>query len=245
MNMNEDLDAMQYSPIINYNYGEWFRDVIYPDIILSDEDRKQLVNIMDETIEQFSSGLPLLRRTLENAKQHDDEYHIIDKTIASVTLFVVLTMIDSMVICKHFVMAETAYEKQLMRGKLRVLLNEGFKKLYGFDNKSYSNSAWDKLLQLMKYYPEKINLQYQKLTSLLERQAKVSSWWKNERNIETHLGAEELYDSRQEEIKENEVIRDSNKLFRILMAVHGFLTNMHAYIYNYALEKYRRGELKE
>ena len=131
--MNEDLDAMQYSPIINYNYGVWFRDEIYPDIILSAEDRNQLVSVMDETITQFSSGLPLLRKTLENAKQHDDEYHIIDKTVASVTLFVVLTMIDSMVISKHFIMAENAYEKQFMRGKLRVLLNEGFKKLYGFD----------------------------------------------------------------------------------------------------------------
>ena len=243
--MNEDLDAMQYSPIINYNYGEWFRDVIYPDIILSDEDRNQLVSIMDETITQFSSGLPLLRKTLENAKQHDDEYHIIDKTVASVTLFVVLTMIDSMVISKHFVMAETTYEKQFMRGKLRVLLNEGFKRLYGFDEKTYPNSAWDKLLPLMKYYSEDINRQYQTLTALLEKQAKASSWWKEERNLETHLDAEKLYDSRLEEIKENEVMRDSNKLFSILMAVHEFLTNMHACLWNYAFEKYNNGEIKE
>ena len=245
MKMNEDLDAMQYSPVIHYEYGDWFRDMVYPDIILSDEDRNQLATIMDETIEQFSSGLPLLREILENAKQHDDEYHIIDKTVASVALFVVLTMIDSMVISKHFLIAENVYEKQFMRGKLRVLLNEGFKKLYGFDKKTHSNSAWNQLLPLMRYYSEVINLQYQQLTLLLENQARASSWWKEERNLETHLIAEGLYDSRQEEIKENEVIRDSNKLFSILMAVHEFLTNMHACLYNFALTKYKNGEIKE
>jgi hypothetical protein len=36
------------------------------------------------------------------------------------------------VVSKYFMLAEKDYERRLMRGKLSVILNEGFKKLYGF-----------------------------------------------------------------------------------------------------------------
>ena len=132
-----------------------------------------------------------------------------------------------------------------MRGKLFVILNEGFKKLYGFNENGHKKSEWNKLQPLMKYFPEVINRQYQELTDLLENHSKSSSWWKEERNLETHLDMEKLYKSRQEEVIESKVMIDSLKLFGTLMAVDNFLTNIHACLRNYLVEKYRRGELSE
>ena len=90
-----------------------------------------------------------------------------------------------------------------MRGKLRVVLNEGFKKLYGFNDKNRGNSEWKKLASVLKYFPEEINHQYNHLSSLLEEHSKSSSWWRDERDIETHLDTEKLYDSRCEDIIES------------------------------------------
>ena len=127
----------------------------------------------------------------------------------------------------------------------RTSNNEGFKKLYGFKEKSHQKSEWEKLNPIMKYFPEEINRQYQELTDLLEKQSNISSWWKDERNHETHLDTEKLYKSRQEEIVESKVMMDSMKLFNTLMAVSNFLGNAHACLYNFLVEKYHRGELSE
>ena len=55
---------------------------------------------------------------------------------------------------------------------------------------------------------------------------------------------EELYVSRNEEIIESKVMMDSMKLFNTLLAVNHFLTNVHACLFNYLVEKYKRGEMK-
>ena len=59
------------------------------------------------------------------------------------------------------------------------------------------------------------------------------------------MDAEKLYESRQEDIIESKVMMDSMKLFDTLFAVNHFLTNMHNCLYNYMVDKYRRGELKD
>lgn len=128
-------------------------------------------------------------------------------------LFVLMTMIDSMVASKYFILADKDYDRRFMRGKLFVILNEEFKKLYGFNENGHKKSEWNKLRPLMKYFPEVIHNQYQELTDLLERHTKSSSWWKEERNLETHLDMEKLYKSRQEEVIESKVMIDSLKLF--------------------------------
>lgn len=150
-----------------------------------------------------------------------------------------------MVAGKYFILADREYDRRFMRGKLFVILNEGFKKLYGFNEKSHKKSEWDKLQSIMKYFPEVINRQYQELTYLLEKQSHTSSWWKDERNYETHLDAGKLYKSRQEEIVESKVMMDSMKLFNTLLAVNHFLSNVHTCIFNFLVGKYRRGELSE
>lgn len=243
--MKDDLSNIQYEPIRNFEYAQWFKDVQYTSKTLSESERQECISVIDKTIEQYSSGLPMINDILESNKDRHDEYHEIDRTVTSIILFIILTIIDSMVISKYFILANKDYDKRFMRGKLFVILNEGFKKLYGFNDKSYKKSEWDKLLPLMKYFPEEINRQYQELTYHLERHSKSSSWWKDERNLETLLDAEKLYKSRQEEIIESKVVMDSLKLFRTLMAVSNFLTNVHTCLLNFLIGKYHRSELTE
>ncbi len=243
--MNEDLSDLQYSSFRRYNYSEMFETVRYNGKELSDEQRKEVVSKMNETIATYAEGLPMLQKSLKENEFKQNEYSTVYRTVISVMQFVLITMIDSMVASKYFIMADGDYDRRFMRGKLMVILNEGFKRLYGFDEKTHKKSEWDRLLPLMKHFPEVINRDYQELTYRLEKHAKSSSWWREERNLETHMDAEKLYLSRQEELIESKVMMDSLKLFGTLQAVNCFLTNMHGCLYNYLLSKYRRGELKD
>ena len=231
--MNECIDNIHLSPIIDYKYAQWFEETQYNGETLSETERKDFVNMIDETIDQYSEGLPLMLKNMEIFKDQQGDLFEIERTVVSVMLFVLITMIDSMVASKYFILADKDYDRRFMRGKLLVILNEGFKRLYGFDEKTYKKSEWDRLLPLMKFFPEVINRQYQELTFLLEKHAKSSSWWREERNLETHLKAEKLYVSRQEEVIESKVMMDSLKLFSTLFAVDHFLTNVHACLVNY------------
>lgn len=241
--MNKDLDNILYSPIRNYNYSQWFQDFQYNDKVLSDLERQDYIAEVNFTIDQYSEGVPLILDALKKHKEQHGEQDRFLETIYSVSLFVVITMIDILVVSKYFMLAEKDYERRLMRGKLSVILNEGFKKLYGF-GKVHKSTEWGRLSPLMKYYPEGIKEQYQKLTSLLEEQARSSLWWKKERDCETHQDAEELVESRLEEIIESKVMMDSMKLFEALLAVDHFISNMHGCWLNYLLDKYKKGELK-
>lgn len=243
--MNEDLDNINHSLIHNSRYSELFREVEYNGKTLSDEERKELVAFIDEIVDQYKEGLPMMSDELERCKNLHDEYHELSRVLNSVMLFVLMTMIDNMVASKYFILADKEYDRRFMRGKLMVILNEGFKKMYGFDEKTHKKSEWDKLKPVLKYFPEQIHYQYQELTKLLEQHATTSTWWKEERNLETHLDAEKLYHSRQEEVIESKVMMDSMKLFNTLQAVNLFLTNMHGCLTNHLIEMYRRGELKE
>lgn len=243
--MNEDLANIQFSPIRNYKYAQWFKEVQYNGKTLSETEREEFVGVMNETITQYSKGFPIYQNMLKESEGKHDEYHEIERTVVSVMLFVLITMIDSMVVSKYFILADGDYDRRFMRGKLMVILNEGFKRLYGFDEKTHKKSEWDRLLSIMGHFPESINRQYQELTFHLEKHAKSSSWWREERNLETHVDAEKLYDSRQEEINESKVMMDSMKLFNTLLAVNHFLTNVHACLFNFLVGKNKRGELND
>jgi hypothetical protein len=243
--MKNEFDNIQYSPILNHRYEEWFQEVQYNGTELNAAAKRKFIQIADETIVDYSSGLPLLKEILDSIRELHDEFNDAQRIVISVLRFTIITMIDSMVISKYFILADKDYDRRFMRGKMKVILNEGFKKLYGFDAKSHKKSEWNKLVPILKHFPENIKNQYNQLSSLLEGHAKSSSWWRDERNVETHLDIEKLYISRCEDVVESKVMLDSLKLFRTLYAVNLFLSNMHTCLYNYLVDKYHRGELKE
>ena len=174
------MEQFQYTPIRNYQYEQWFREVHYNGKELDADERKEFVRMIDELVSQFSEGLPMVKSLLNSNKDLQDEYHKAYSVLVSVMQFVLITMVDSMVIGKYFIMADKDYDRRFMRGKMKVILNEGFKKLYGFEEKTYKKSEWYRLDGIMKYFPENMISQYQELSSLLEKHSKStsSSWWK-------------------------------------------------------------------
>ena len=244
--MDKDIYQIPYEVLYDHNYATWFQDYQFSNVTLTKAQREDLSKGIDEAIEQFSEGLPMAYNELENIKDLHDEYHNIERIITSVSLFTVITMVDSMIATKLFILAEKDHDKRFLRGKLKVILNEGFKKLFGFINTSSNKeSEWTRLGSIMRFFPETIQFQYQKVTVHLTNSALSSSWWKDVRDPETHMQAEKLYTSRMEEIIESEVVRDSLKLFDTFMAVNQFLGEANKCMINYLLKKRDLGELKD
>lgn len=241
--MDEDLKNIQYAPIRKPNYAALFQEIEYNGHILTDSESKDIIEFIDEHINQSTEGFPLIEDALNRTAELNDTYNTTYNTVVSVMLFVQLTTLDVLVFTKHFLLAENDYERSCMRGKLKVILNEGFKQLYGFENRTKNESEWSRLKTLMEYFTGGIVSQYEELTGRLEKHAKSSSWWKEERDLETHLDAEKLYKSRQREVIQSKVIIESLKLFDTLLAVNCFLSNVHSCLLNYLVGKYKRGEL--
>ena len=178
----------------------------------------------------------MLKEALDNYKGGEGDFLNAYRTALSVDLFVIITFIDCLVISKYFLLADTDYDKRFMRGKMKVILNEGFKKLYGYEKNTYKKSEWCKLSSAVELCPEIIKRQYIDLSEKLKEQSVSPTWWKGERDVETHIDAEKLYESRCEEIIESEVMMDVTKLLNTLYAVQLFTTNVHACFHNTILK---------
>ena len=118
----EDLSFRTYSPIQNYRYDRWFQSVEYNGRILNDDERKDFVKKIDETVSSFTSGLPMLTDELKRSENINDDYHRISRVVYSVSLFIVMTMCDCMVAGKYFILADTDYDKRFMRGKMSATM---------------------------------------------------------------------------------------------------------------------------
>lgn len=240
-----DFSNIQYLPVRKYQYGQLFQNLEYNGKVLNVSERKDFIKIVDDVISDYSEVLPRIKQILESIEDKNDEFHEIQRKHMSVMQSTLITMIDSMVISKYFILANKDYDKRFFRGKMKVVINEGFKKLYGFETNTRKNSEWNRLASILKFFPEEIKNQYEQLSLLFKRHSQSSSWWRDERNVEIHLDAEKLYASRCECIDESKVMMDSLKLFNTLYAVELFLTNMNTCLYNFLVEKYKCGELKE
>ena len=241
--MEADLSILQLTLVRDYNYPQFFQNYHFEDKVLSDEERIQYAAYVDSLVEQYVPGLEMMYSALKEIGDKHDEFSEICRAEYSLSLFVLFTMIDSLLAAKLFVQAKSNYEKSFLRGKLRVLMNEGFKKLYGFAN--HSKSEWGRLAPFIDRFPLMVQNQYQILTRLLDDKSKSFNWWKEERDAETHQDAEALYLLRGQDVNEAEVMEWSLKLFEILLAVNYFLTNVNACVLGTLYKAYREGRWKE
>ena len=104
----------------------------------------------------------------------------------------------------------------MFRGKLKVLLNEGFKSLYGFNDKQREKSYCIKLGEIINHFPG-FQLEYDSILLKLKQLSEQSTWWKDERNTEVHLDMSQLYKTRHEEINESKVAMESQLLMGLLV----------------------------
>ena len=242
--MNKDLKDLHYSPIIHYDYPRRFEELQYNGETLSPRERKQYASIIDERVKEGVYGLKLINEGLAEIKDIQGEFYDLQRAVASLMLFVDTTMTEILVFSKYFILADKDYDRRVMRGKLKVVLNEGFKRLYGFDEKKRKTTEWGRFAPLMKHFPPEVRRQYRIMTILLNNQAATSSWWKKERDLETHLDAAKMYVSRSEEIIESKVMIESLKLYNALLAVNEFLTNANACLINYLVDQYHNERLR-
>ena len=230
--MKAEDNIFKLYPVRKYDYEKYFRPNIHNGTTLNDAEREYFVAYIEERICEQKAGLQMLSQGLKEIKIDDSRISLIARTIFEVSLFTTLTMGDCLIASKYFLKADTDYDRCFMRGKLKVILNEGFKKLFGFTKTNRKQSEWAKLKPLMNDFSNNIKHDYDLLDGLLEKRSRDSSWWKEERDLETHLDAIGLYESRQEEIVESKVMMESLDLYNSLLAVNCFLETMNAMVCN-------------
>ena len=224
---------MDYGPIMEHHYEQYFVDVKYNGKILNHHEKIRTIQVLDDTVAQLCPGLLLFRNSINNYRSKTDGFSELYRTVLSLYQFTLVTMLDYLVAAKYFLIATNDYEKRFMRGKLLVILNEGFKKLYGFDSSTHNKSEWKKLSLHIDDLPSLFKNQFQDLSTMLECRSRSCNWWKDDRCYEIHLDVEKLLQSRNEELVEGQVMMESMRLFGALYSVNLFLTDIHTCLLQY------------
>lgn len=206
-------------------------NIYYNNKVLSAQEREAFRIMSEETIRDFSESIEGFYELSQEFKPSQNKDHDkITKTVLDVGIFTSYTFCDCVALLKHFVLSSNAYDKSLFRGKLKVLLNEGFKSLYGFNDKQRKRSYYIKLGEIMNYFPG-FQLEYDSILLKLKQLSEQSTWWKDERNTEVHLDMSQLYKTRHEEINESKVAMESQLLIGLLVQINKLMGRMHqAYI---------------
>ena len=206
-------------------------NIYYNNKVLSAQEREEFRIRAEETIEIFTESIDGFCELYQEYKPSQNKVHDkITKTVLDVGIFTCYTYCDCTVLLKHFILSTDLYEKRLFRGKLKVLLNEGFKSLYGFNDKQCKRSYYIKLGEIMNYFPG-FQLEYDSILLKFKQLSEQSTWWKDERNTEVHLDMSQLYKSRHEEINESKVAMEAHLLIDLLVQINRLMGRMHqAYI---------------
>lgn len=206
-------------------------NIYYNNKVLSAQEREAFRIMSEETIRDFSESIEGFYELSQEFKPSQNKDHDkITKTVLDVGIFTSYTFCDCVALLKHFVLSSNAYDKSLFRGKLKVLLNEGFKSLYGFNDKQREKSYYIKLGEIINHFPG-FKSEYNSILLKLKQLSEQSAWWKDERNIEVHLDMTQLYKSRHEEINESKVAMEAHLLIDLLVQINKLMGRMHqAYI---------------
>ncbi len=206
-------------------------NIYYNNKVLSAQEREAFRIMSEETIRDFSESIEGFYELSQEFKpSQNKEYDKITKTVLDVGIFTSYTFCDCVALLKHFVLSSNTYDKSLFRGKLKVLLNEGFKNLYGFNDKQREKSYYIKLGEIINHFPG-FKSEYNSILLKLKQLSEQSAWWKDERNIEVHLDMTQLYKSRHEEINESKVAMEAHLLIDLLVQINRLMGRMHqAYI---------------
>jgi len=235
-----DLNSLPIFPVYDYHFEEWFRTTYPNGLNMNGMQRREFIQMIDSHVAMNSSFLNFIAKSLKELEGGDSEYLTIERVVLNAWFFTAQTTADCMVACKYFLLADTGYDRRYMRGKLKVILNEGIKHLVGFKPDKYKVTIWGSISGIMPHFPgTAYQMQFEKLDVLLKQHTSKSSWWKEDRDAETHLDVKELYLSRQKYLDESTVMIESLQLTGALDAVNHFLQNLHAGLTNWLNDLYR------
>ncbi len=212
-------------------------ELTYNNRILTAEERDEFCRKSDEYIDKFAAYIEGMCQLAKSAPASDNsDYNKITNTITDIGIFTGYSFCDCIVLMKLFVRATNSYEKSMLRGKLKVQLNESFKKLYGFTEKGYKDSYCAQLGDIMPMFPGFRNEFDELLSDLI--QISKNPWWKDERNAEVHIDAVRLYELRHEEINESKVAMETMQLIMLFNRFNHLIARMHRSLLDYMVARY-------
>ncbi len=212
-------------------------ELAYNNRILSVQERDEYCKVSDGFIEKFSEFIDGIYQLAKEVSTSDNsEYNKISNTMTNICIFTGYAFCDCIVLMKLFIRATNSHEKSMLRGKLKVQLNEGFKKLYGFTEKGYKDSYCAQLESIMPMFPG-FRCEFDKLLSDLAYVSK-NSWWKKERNAEVHIDAVKLYELRHEEINESKVAMETMLLIELFNRFNHLIAKMHRALLDNMVARY-------
>ena len=202
---------------------------------LSQEERSKFNLLADEMISIFSESIDGIYELGKSYQDMNNIHHKVSKIMCDVSVFVSYAFADCIVLTKLFVNTPDMYEKSLLRGKLKVHMNESFKKLYGFTEKARKESYTAKLQEIIPHFygPDR---EFAGILADLEEISKRNSWWKEIRSAEVHLDIPILYESRHEEINESQVVMETMQLIPFFIRFNSLLPRMNHAHMNYMFE---------
>ena len=210
-------------------------NINYNNNVLSEKERAEFRDRAEETVQIFIESIEGFHELSQDFKpSQNDAHNKISQTILDVGMFTCYTYCDCVTILKLFILSSNAYEKSLLRGKLMVLLNEGFKHLYGFNTSQHKKSYFTKLDGIIDMFPG-FKSEHTSIQSDLKRMSTHSTWWQDERNIEVHIDMSKLYKIRHEEINERKVVKYSHRLLDLFMRVNKLMGSMNQAYIDYML----------
>lgn len=221
-------------------------EILYNNSVLNYEQRKEWVENINSQIAEYEEGLRLIIQAQKENNHLKDEnpdlYSWISK-LYSALKYVTIMYGDIIVMHKYYLSTSNEYEKKLFRGKTKVLLNEGFKKLYGFPDNKHKNKKHNTTWQVIETILQSISHSkiHDEYTSLSKELAKLSTsfdWWKNERNLEVHLDPDKLLESRMEELNESKYMMESYEFIILLNKVKKLLFEIYTAYHSFAISHY-------
>ena len=201
--------------------------------LLSEQERREYCQQADNIISDFIESINILCNIRERLALEEDEwFKKNDGLLISLRVFVSYCYCDIVVLTKQFILATHYYEKAFTYGKLKVVLNESFKKLYGFTDNAKSKSYFAQLKEVAAAFPQ-FNNDIETFSTDLETISNKNTWWKEERDAEVHMDVEMLDKFRNEDIYESQVIQEINSVLDIFDRVALFASTIHKTIIDF------------
>ncbi|MBR5148067.1 MAG: hypothetical protein IKV15_02575 [Bacteroidaceae bacterium] len=204
---------------MNYN-------IFYNNNVLSEQERIEFCHMIDEDIRSYSESIDGMRKIATSiTSSKSGGFNQFMNNLIDISIFTSYSFCDILVLTKSFILSTNSYEMSFFRGKLKVQLNESFKRIYGFAEKTIPASYFGKLGYFVEMSPN-LKSEYDSISHQLDAISKQHTWWKEQRDAEVHIYVDMLYETRHEEINKSKVLMETLPLIVIFDSIHCLMQRM-------------------
>ena len=201
--------------------------IFYNNKVLNEQERMKLCEVADDAVRHFAESIDGMHEWAEKVASNENKgFRTIEREFIDISIFVAYCYCDIALMTRQFIQSNNSYERSFLRGKLKVLLNESFKKLYGFAKKTKDETYFTRLKKLAALFPQ-FSSEIHVFEAELHEYSIKDTWWKDERDAEVHWDIEKLYQYRHEEVNESKVMMEANFMIDILLRVESYTTVLH------------------